>query len=107
MALAKRLAKLHMQKEESDAPLVSDSEIEAFIRHATAKAGAEELITPREIIRDFLTLLNILRDNKGATFDELIKNTGFEAEPQRAASDGAPLEQEKIKNKVSLFDIDI
>ncbi len=107
LALAKRLAKLHMQKEESDAPLVSDSEIEAFIRHATAKAGAEELITPREIIRDFLTLLNILRDNKGATFDELIKNTGFEAEPQRAAYDGAPLEQEKIKNKVSLFDIDI
>ncbi len=107
LALVKRLSKLHQQREESDMPLVSDKEIEAFIRHATAKAGAEELITPREIIRDFLTLLNILRDNKGATFDELLKNVRFEKAASEEDDIGAPLAAETNKNKVSLFDIDI
>ena len=107
LALAKRLAKLHAQKEENDMPLVSDAEIEAFIRHATAKAGAEELITPREIIRDFLTLLNILRDNKEATFAELLKNARFEKTPENSENDNSPLALEKSKNKISLFDIDI
>jgi hypothetical protein len=107
LALVKRLSKLHQQREESDMPLVSDREIEAFIRHATAKAGAEELITPREIIRDFLTLLNILRDNKEATFDELLKNVRFEKAPSDDDTTGAPLARETTKNKVSLFDIDI
>ena len=107
LALAKRLSKLHMQKEERTVPLVSDLEIEEFIRHATSKAGAEELITPREIIRDFLTLLNILRDNKDATFRELLKNVRFEKAPAEASEDGAPLPSESKVGKVSLFDIDI
>ncbi len=107
LALAKRLTKLYMQKEETDIPPVSDREIEAFIRHATARAGAEELITPREIIRDFLTLLNILRDNREATFDELIKNVTFEKAESNKEDENAPLTSENIKNKVSLFDIDI
>lgn len=108
LALAKRLSKLHMQKEERSVPLVSDLEIEEFIRHATSKAGAEELITPREIIRDFLTLLNILRDNKDATFRELLKNVRFEKKPSDDSDDGgAPLPSESRGGKVSLFDIDI
>ncbi len=107
LALAKRLSKLHMQKEGSEVPLVSDRETEAFIRHATSKAGAEELITPREIIRDFLTLLNILRDNKEATFEELLKNVRFEKTSSSEKNSGEPLIIETTKNKVSLFDIDI
>ncbi|MBR5140348.1 MAG: ATP-binding protein, partial [Clostridia bacterium] len=106
LALAKRLSKLHNQRDEREVALVSDSEIETFIRHATAKAGAEEMITPREIIRDFLTLLNILRDNKEASFEELLKNARFKRE-ENEVDIAAPLETEKIKNKISLFDIDI
>lgn len=107
LALVKRLAKLHAQKEGCESPLVSDLETEAFIRHATAKAGADELITPREIIRDFLTLLNILRDNKSATFEELIKNAKLEKNCPESEKAEATLAIEKSKNKVSLFDIDI
>ena len=106
-ALAKRLAKLHAEKDERSAPLVTDEETEMFIRQATSKAGAEELITPREIIRDFLTLLNILRDNKGARFEDIIKDARFETAEKAAEPQGAPLNAEKIKNKISLFDIDI
>ena len=96
-----------MQKEGYEAPPLTDSEIEAFMRLALSRAGAEELITPREIIRDFLTLLNILRDNKTATFESLVKGLTFtKAEPQEQKSEDQDAFA-KPKNKISLFDIDI
>ncbi len=108
LALVMRLSKLYMQKEETDRPLVTDAEIERFVRYATARAGAEELITPREIIRDFLTLLNILKDNPTATFEELMKNASFSAESsERTPAVLADADVAQQKNKISLFDIDI
>ena len=104
LALAMRLSRLFMQKEGTAVPIVTDGEIERFIRTATAKAGAEELITPREIIRDFLTLLNILKDNPEATFDELIKGESlFEKADDKAFAKAEP----QTKSRISLFDIDI
>ena len=44
LALTKRLSKLYMQKEGTDLPLVTDAEIESFIRTSTARAGADEMI---------------------------------------------------------------
>ena len=88
-------------------PLVTDGEIESFIRTSTARAGADEMITPREIIRDFLTLLNILRDNPTATFDELVKNVTAQSKPASTSElEFVPIEAPKT-GKVSLFDIDI
>ena len=92
-----------MQKEGYEAPPLTDSEIEAFMRLALSRIGAEELITPREIIRDFLTLLNILRDNKGARFEDIIKDARFETAEKTAEPQGAPLNAEKIKNKIMNF----
>ena len=107
LALTKRLSKLYIQKEGTDMPLVTDGEIESFIRTSTARAGADEMITPREIIRDFLTLLNILRDNPTATFDELVKNVTAQSKPASTSElEFVPIEAPKT-GKVSLFDIDI
>ena len=105
LALVKRLSKLYMQREERELPLVSDSEIEAFIESSLSRAGADEMITPREIIRDFLTLLNILRDNSNATFGELIKTL----DKKSAELTDKPREAfvPQTKTKISLFDIDI
>ena len=107
LALTKRLSKLYMQKEGTDIPLVTDAEIESFIRTSTARAGADEMITPREIIRDFLTLLNILRDNPTATFEELVKRVAADSKPASTSElEFVPIEAPKT-GKVSLFDIDI
>ena len=105
LALVKRLSKLMMQKLDTDIPLVTDAEIERFITNATARAGADEMITPREIIRDFLTLLNILHDNPTATFDDLLGNLNTRSAQQPEPS-GEPLGNQP-KGKISLFDIDI
>ena len=112
LALVKRLARLYAEREGSTKLPVTDEQIEAFMKHALARAGAEELITPREIIRDFLTLLNILRDNPGASFERLLSDVTF----RRATDDdddgdegGTPPSPDTIPlpKKVGLFDIDI
>ncbi len=107
LALVKRLTKLYAEREGTDTPPLTDAEIEIFMNRALARAGAEEMITPREIIRDYLTLLNILKDNKGATFESLMNSITF----TRAEEDATPSEGvvaiAQPKNKISLFDIDI
>lgn len=105
LALTKRLSKLYMQREEREYPLVTDGQIEEFITSSLRRAGADEMITPREIIRDFLTLLNILRDNPTATFSELVK--GLDKRCEEKAERITEKSDVQPKNKISLFDIDI
>ena len=107
LALVKRLTKLYVQREGTTASPVSDSEIERFLSTALAKAGAEELITPREIIRDYLTLLNILRDNPGAEFDKLIDKVSFENADPTVTQPSAEKTGTAASKKVTIFDIDI
>jgi len=42
---------------------ISDSDIQQFMEEIFNKPGASEFLTPREVIRDFLNILNILRQN--------------------------------------------
>jgi hypothetical protein len=52
-------------------------ELTAFMEQAFSVPGAEEFITPREISRDFLGLLNILYENKDIDFDTLVFQDGY------------------------------
>ncbi len=109
LALVKRLTKLYQQREGTAEPPLDDAEIERFVKLALSKAGAEELITPREIIRDFLTMLNILRDNPTATFDSLAAGLTFENPDlaEAGSSSDIAMSHDTPKQKVSIFDIDI
>ena len=105
LALVRRLTKLYAQKEGTSTLMLSDDETKTFLTKALSKAGAEELVTPREIIRDYLTLLNILRDNKDATFDKLMEDVAFiEGKGEEDKSIDTPTPS---KTKISIFDIDI
>src|SRR5690606_29141840 len=42
---------------------ISDDEIQSFMEEMFNKPGASEFLTPREVIRDFLNILNIIRQN--------------------------------------------
>lgn len=102
-ALVRRLTKLYSDKEGLTAPPLTDDEIGVFMEQALSRTGADEMITPREIIRDYLTLLNILRDNKDATFRELVGKLTF-AHASEEDKDQASV---PVNNKISLFDIEI
>lgn len=53
----------------------NDNDIQQFMEEIFNKPGASEFLTPREVIRDFLNILNILRQNpildKSKLFGEL------------------------------------
>ena len=42
---------------------ISNDDIHSFMEEIFNKPGASEFLTPREVIRDFLNILNILRQN--------------------------------------------
>lgn len=42
---------------------ITDTDIQLFMEEMFNKPGASEFLTPREVIRDFLNILNILRQN--------------------------------------------
>jgi hypothetical protein len=73
-ALVTRVTKLHGMHF-SWKPRVSDEEMAAFLKECTARAGADVMITPREIIRDYMSVLNILYQNPQADFATVVGKT--------------------------------
>ena len=51
---------------------LKDSQIQYFMNEVVNRLGASELLTPREVVRDFITILNLLLDNPDKTFEEIM-----------------------------------
>lgn len=69
-ALIARITKLHAQAYSWE-PRVTTGEQAEFLSTCLSRAGADTMITPREIIRDYMQVLNILLQNPEATFAEI------------------------------------
>ena len=110
LALIRRLTILFEQKE-GISDVISPERMESFLRTTLERAGADEMVTPREIIRDYLTLLSILRDHPDADFDKLIRPTDAPpaSDPQDEPLIGsfADSNGQGEKPAVSVFDIDL
>ncbi|HAY3553687.1 MULTISPECIES: ATP-binding protein [Elizabethkingia] len=59
---------------------ISDEEISAFMEEMFNKPGASEFLTPREVIRDFLNILNIIRQNPNVDKKQLFGDIEIEDE---------------------------
>ena len=70
-ALIKRLRTLYSECFAYEIPL-SDEQDKAFLVACLSKAGADTMITPREIIRSYISLLHILRQNPEADFSSVM-----------------------------------
>ncbi len=70
-ALINRISSLYSSCYSYEIPL-SREEMETFLHICSSKAGANTMITPREIIRGYISLLNILRQNPEADFSSVI-----------------------------------
>ena len=53
---------------------VSPSEIEHYMEEQLNRPGADEFLTPRTVIKDFLELLDLKRQNPALSFDDLIRS---------------------------------
>ncbi len=78
-ALVLRVKNLHAQNYNWEVP-INDSEAECFLKDCLSRAGAEKMITPREVIRDFIEVLNILYQNPTAKFLDIVKVNTAKAE---------------------------
>lgn len=71
-ALITRATKLHAQYYDWQVRITQD-EMRAFFDTCLNRIGANSMITPREVLRDYLSLLDILRQNEDATFDKVME----------------------------------
>ena len=74
--LLERLTGIHAGHFEYDRSL-GERELTAFLELVFSAPGSDEFLTPREITKDFLALLNILHDDPEADFDTLIREENF------------------------------
>lgn len=58
-----------------------------FIRLEYARIGADQNITPREVIRDFIELLDLLYQNPAMTMEDLLQSDEFTYTKSQAVSD--------------------
>ena len=70
-ALISRVTKLYAENY-GRAPRISEEEMVRFLELSLSRAGADEMITPREMLRDYMTVLNILMQNESATFEGIL-----------------------------------
>ena len=71
-ALVLRVKNLHSQNYNWTPP-VTDEQAEAFLRDCLSRRVSGNMVTPREVIRDFLEVMNILYQNEGTSFEEVVK----------------------------------
>jgi hypothetical protein len=74
--LLQRLAAVHATHYAYEQNLKTN-EFQAFVQEIVNRLGAEALLTSGEIVRDFLTVLNILRQHPDMSFSELIHGGDF------------------------------
>ncbi len=69
--LLQTLRDLYEQRNECTTGL-TDEMLETYLRTVMSNSISSEMITPREITRDFISLMDTLRQNEGLTFDKLV-----------------------------------
>ena len=71
LALIVRITNLHAQNYSWN-PRISMEQMQQFLQICLSRAGADSMITPREMLRDYMTVLHILMQNEEVSFDEVL-----------------------------------
>ncbi|MDH5492357.1 MAG: ATP-binding protein [Myxococcales bacterium] len=82
--LIRKLAAIHAQGQEERPPL-GDAALEAFLEHCAKRVGEAYFRTPRNTIKAFIDLLEVLRQNPGARWEELLGRLELAPEPEDLA----------------------
>ena len=71
------------------AQMLDTADLSDFIKLEYSRIGADQNITPREVIRDFIELLDLLCQNPDITVNELLQSDEFTYAKSEAVSDKA------------------
>ena len=86
LVLCEKLAGMHAGLYGYERKLGTDALVQ-FIKMEYARVGADQNITPREVIRDFIELLDLLYQNPGVDMEELLQSDDFTYSKSEAVSD--------------------
>lgn len=86
LVLCEKLADMHADLYGYEKKLGTDN-LAGFIKLEYSRIGAEQNITPREVIRDFIELLDLLYQNPSMTMEELLQSEDFSYTKSQAVSD--------------------
>ena len=76
LLLLQRLADVHATHYGSEKKLTK-REFDEFLQEVISRLGANALLTPGEIVRDFLSVLNILQQNPEMSFSQIIRGSNL------------------------------
>lgn len=76
---------------------ITDNDLAQFIKIEYARVGADTNITPREIIRDFIELLDIVWQNSDKKITDLLNSDQFSYTKSEAVSDNAEKDYTEFK----------
>ena len=68
---------------------VTEAQLVSFLKIEFGRVGADTHLTPREVIRDFIELLDIACQNPGADVNELLRSDAFSAAVTSPAAETA------------------
>lgn len=107
-ALIARITNLHAQNYNWQ-PRVTTEEMAAFLKVCLERAGADTMITPREIIRDYITVLNILLQNPDTTFSDVVGSgvVKLEHDPETAVAEASEASSNSGASDFDLEDIEL
>ena len=93
--LLERLCELHSCHYNYTCPL-GQRELTTFLNAVVSRMGADQLLTPREVTRDFLGLLNILYQNPELSFDTLVNEKGFSVQSAEQNPEEVPDKEDEL-----------
>lgn len=107
-ALIARITNLHAQNYNWQ-PRVTNEEMAAFLKVCLERAGADTMITPREIIRDYITVLNILLQNPDTTFSDVVGSgvVKLEHDPETSVAEASEASSNSEASDFDLEDIEL
>ena len=86
LVLCEKLTAMHAGLYNYDPNLTTD-DLADFIKIEYGRIGADQNITPREVIRDFIELLDLMYQNPGLTLTQLLDSDEFTFTRSEAVSD--------------------
>lgn len=86
LVLTEKLAQMHAALYNYE-KTITDEDLAQFIKIEYARIGAQTNITPREVIRDFIELLDIVHQNPQKEISEILSSDKFSFAKSEAISD--------------------
>ena len=95
LALVKRITILHSQYHKTQ-ERITPAQMQRFVMLCSDRAGADTLITPREIIREYISLLDVMMQNPSVDFSSIVGDDGKNIDLSCADGDNGDVEFEEF-----------